>query len=204
MKPPASTPSACALRYAVKARLATDSEVPKALVSATTEKLLMPLPDRLISAKKPVRPRIVGVKIEVIPPAGPAAERARCRGATSLSTLRAIASGTATTSANPSSTKPIPSSAFSSGNSGGSTRCWKWLTKWAAETRPIARYSAPLSLPPRYAATASAMLTPKSSEYGRQDRDARGLGNRWNGKAGLSDRLGHAAVAPNGLREVAR
>src|SRR5207253_2968100 len=81
------------------ARLATGSEVPKALVSATTEKLLMPLPDRLISAKKPVRPRIVGVKIEVIPPAGPAADRARWRGATSVSTPRAIASGTATTSA---------------------------------------------------------------------------------------------------------
>jgi transposase len=44
IKPPAKTPSACALRYAVNARLATDSEVPKALVSATTEKLLMPLP----------------------------------------------------------------------------------------------------------------------------------------------------------------
>src|SRR5438132_9032249 len=57
MKPPASTPSAWALRYAVNARLATDSEVPKALVSATTEKLLMPLPERLISAKNPVRPR---------------------------------------------------------------------------------------------------------------------------------------------------
>src|SRR5882762_4315192 len=100
IKPPAKTPSACALRYAVNARLATDSEVPKALVSATTEKLLMPLPDRLISAKKPVRPRIVGVKIEVSPLLRSAARRpvavglgdAGC-GAASLSTPRAKASG---------------------------------------------------------------------------------------------------------------
>src|SRR5258705_2090480 len=104
IKPPAKTPSACALRYAVNARLATDSEVPKALVSATTEKLLMPLPDRLINAKKPVRPRIVGVKIEVRPLLRSAARRAAaavglggaaCRGA-SVSTPRANISGTAT------------------------------------------------------------------------------------------------------------
>src|SRR3981081_3431192 len=107
IKPPAKTPSACALRYAVKARLATDSEVPKAPVSATTEKLLMPLPDRLISAKKPVRPRMVGVKIEVRPLLRSAARRpaaavglgdAAC-GAASLSTPRAKANGTATTRA---------------------------------------------------------------------------------------------------------
>ena len=99
IKPPAKTPSACALKYAVKARLATDSEVPKALVNATTEKLLMPLPDRLISAKKPVRPMIVGVKIEVIPSRRSATARAGCCGAVSLSALRASTSGTATTSA---------------------------------------------------------------------------------------------------------
>src|ERR1700730_2614042 len=98
IKPPANTPSAWALRYAVKARLATDSEVPKALVNATTEKLLMPLPDRLISAKKPVRPRMVGVKIDPSPSRRPAAAvglGAAAYGGASLSMPPADIRGTA-------------------------------------------------------------------------------------------------------------
>src|SRR5437762_14154419 len=91
IKPPANTPSAWALRYAVNARLATDSEVPKALVNATTEKLLMPLPDRLISAKKPVRPMIVGVSIEVIPSRRPTS--AECGAARARSEERRVGKG---------------------------------------------------------------------------------------------------------------
>src|SRR5436189_3896261 len=104
IKPPASTPNAWKLRYAVKARLATDSEVPKALVSATTEKLLMPLPDRLISAKKPVRPMIVGVRIDVSPSLGPAAaegapDRAGGSGTAPVPTPPGIDSGARTSGA---------------------------------------------------------------------------------------------------------
>ncbi len=72
----ANTPSACIDRYTVRARLAAASGVPNALPSATTEKLLMPLPDRLRSAKNPVRKMIVGVSTEVspcFPPTAPAA-----------------------------------------------------------------------------------------------------------------------------------
>src|SRR6266849_7913817 len=43
----------------------------------------------------------------------------------------------------------MPSVAARSGNSGGSTRCWKWLTKCADDTRAIAWYSPVLPcLPP--------------------------------------------------------
>jgi hypothetical protein len=65
--PQANTPSACIDRYTVRARLAAASGVPNALPSATTEKLLMSLPDRLRSAKNPVRKMIVGVSTEVSP-----------------------------------------------------------------------------------------------------------------------------------------
>src|SRR5256885_9222356 len=55
--------------------LASESGVPKALFSATTEKLLTPVPDRLNNAKNAVRPRIAGVisrrRPPPIPPAYP-------------------------------------------------------------------------------------------------------------------------------------
>jgi hypothetical protein len=49
----------------VSARLAAESGVQKAPISATTAKLLIPLPDRLSRAKNPVRPMIVGVSTAV-------------------------------------------------------------------------------------------------------------------------------------------
>src|SRR2546423_15606843 len=48
------------LRAQIPCQRPAESGVPRALVSATTEKLLIPLPDRLRRAKSPVRPVIVG------------------------------------------------------------------------------------------------------------------------------------------------
>jgi hypothetical protein len=73
--------------------------VPKALVRATTEKLLIPLPDKLSRAKNPVSPMIVGVSTAVSPRRGAAGASLGCGAAGILSTPRTNMSGRAATRA---------------------------------------------------------------------------------------------------------
>ena len=75
--------------------MAVESGVPKAAVSAATEKLLIPLPDRLSRAKKPVRPMIVGVRTEVSPSRVAEDVAWGCGADTRLSTPRTRISGRA-------------------------------------------------------------------------------------------------------------
>src|SRR5581483_366818 len=78
--------------------LAIEIGVPNAAPSATTEKLLIPLPDRLRRAKNPVRKMIVGVRIEVSPPPRPPLARAAAETCTFASRLGDRISGIAMTS----------------------------------------------------------------------------------------------------------
>ena len=96
-KPPPSTPKALAVKNAVSARFAVANGNAKAPINATTEKLLMPLVDRLRRMKKTVSPRMAGLNTLPFCCACGLARATGCDGPASPSTPGASSSGTATT-----------------------------------------------------------------------------------------------------------